>query len=192
MKEWGDPLFCLSWKKTAPTAVGGQEGKQDMAEKKASTAERVWQIAAPVAEALGLALWDVRFVKEGADWFLRIFIDKQGGVSIDDCEAMSRALDAPLDEADPIPQSYCLEVSSPGLERELTRPQHFAQMQGRPVTVTLIRPLDGQKVLAGVLAGYEDGVIHLSMENGGTVQINKKETASVNLDDFDAGGGIEA
>ena len=163
-----------------------------MAEKKASTTEKVWQIAAPIAETLGLTLWDVRFVKEGADWFLRVFIDKEGGVSIDDCEAMSRALDAPLDEQDPIPQSYCLEVSSPGLERELTRPRHFEQMEGQPVTVTLIRPQNGQKVLAGTLAGYRDGVILLKLENGETMEIIKKETASVNLDDFDAGGGTEA
>ena len=163
-----------------------------MAEKKASTTDKVWRIAAPIAEKLGLSLWDVRFVKEGADWFLRIFIDKEGGVSIDDCEAMSRALDAPLDEQDPIPQSYCLEVSSPGLERELTRPQHFVQMEGQPVKATLIRPQNGQKILAGTLEGYRDGVILLGLNHGETIEIHKKETASVNLDDFDVGGGTEA
>ena len=89
---------------------------------KGNTVAAVWQIAQPIAESLGLELWDVRFVKEGADWFLRIFIDKEDGVSIDDCEAMSRAIDKPLDDADPISQSYCLEVSSPGVERELVRP----------------------------------------------------------------------
>lgn len=163
-----------------------------MAEKKASTTDKVWRIAAPIAEELGLSLWDVRFVKEGADWFLRIFIDKAGGVSIDDCEAMSRALDAPLDEQDPIPQSYCLEVSSPGLERELTRPHHFEQMEGQPVKVTLIRPQNGQKILNGTLEGYRDGVILLGLNHGETIEIHKKETASVNLDDFDVGGGTEA
>ena len=90
-----------------------------------NTVAAVWDIAAPIAEQLGLDIWDIRFVKEGADWFLRIFIDKDGGVTIEDCENMSRAMDAPLDEADPIPQSYCLEVSSPGVERELTRDSHF-------------------------------------------------------------------
>ena len=192
MKEWGDPLFCLSWQKNSACGTGGRERKQDMAEKKASTTDKVWRIAAPIAEKLGRSLWDVRFVKEGADWFLRIFIDKEGGVSIDDCEAMSRALDAPLDEQDPIPQSYCLEVSSPGLERELTRPQHFEQMEGQPVKVTLIRPQNGQKILAGTLEGYRDGVILLGLNHGETIEIHKKETASVNLDDFDVGGGTEA
>ncbi len=156
-----------------------------MAEKKTSTAGLVWNIAAPVAASLGLALWDVRFVKEGADWFLRVFIDKEGGVSIDDCEAMSRALDGPLDERDPIPQSYCLEVSSPGVERELSRPEHFEQMKGQRVMVRLIRPLDGQKLLKGVLAGYENGVITLEIPGAEPKHIPKKETTSVNLDDFD-------
>lgn len=77
------------------------------------TVNTVWNIAQPIAESLGLELWDVRFEKEGADWFLRVFIDKDGGVSIDDCVDMSHALDKPLDEADPIEQSYCLEVCSP-------------------------------------------------------------------------------
>lgn len=77
------------------------------------TVNAVWDIARPIAEKLGLELWDVRFEKEGADWFLRVFIDKDGGVSIDDCVDMSHALDKPLDDADPIEQSYCLEVCSP-------------------------------------------------------------------------------
>ena len=86
---------------------------------------------------------DVRFLKEGAGWYLRVFIDREDGdVSIDDCVALSRRLDTLLDEADPISQSYCLEVSSPGMERELTRPEHFALCEGWPVVVRLIRPLE--------------------------------------------------
>ncbi len=186
----GQPALLFVWKKSC--RLRRRKGEEEMAEKKASTADKVWALAAPLAEALGLAVWDVRFVKEGADWFLRVFIDKAGGVTLDDCEALSRALDAPLDQADPIPQSYCLEVCSPGLERELTRPLHFEQMLGRPVVVVLIRPQNGKKELSGVLAGYENGVILLRESGGGTVEINKKETARVYLDDFDAGGGIEA
>ena len=106
-----------------------------------STVAAVTAIAQPIAERLGLRLWDVRFVKEGADWFLRVFIDKDGGVGIDDCVAMSHALDKPLDEADPIEQSYCLEVSSPGTDRELTRPAHFEACLGERVRARLIRPL---------------------------------------------------
>ncbi len=95
----------------------------------------VWEIAKPIADELGVEIWDIRFLKEGTDWFLRIFIDKPEGISINDCENMSRAIDAPLDELDPIEQSYCLEVSSPSLERELTRPEHFERYSGSPVKV---------------------------------------------------------
>ena len=86
-----------------------------------NTVAAVWEIAAPVAEQLGLSIWDIRFQKEGVSWYLRIYIDKEGGVGITDCENFSRAVDGPLDEADPIEQSYYLEVSSPGVERQLTR-----------------------------------------------------------------------
>lgn len=82
-----------------------------------------------MAEELGLVLWDVRFVKEGATWYLRYIIDKEEGVSIDDCVEMSRRLNPILDEADPIPQAYCMEVSSQGLNRELVKPAHFAAFE---------------------------------------------------------------
>lgn len=98
-----------------------------------STVEKVWDIAKPVADSLGLKLWDIRFLKEGASWYLRIYIDKDGGVSIDDCENMSRGVDKPLDTADPIEQSYYLEVSSPGIERELTRQEHFKLCMGQKI-----------------------------------------------------------
>ena len=84
-----------------------------------NTVNAVWEIAEPIANGLGYELWDVRFEKEGANWYLRIFIDKEDGISINDCVDMSHAIDKPLDEADPIEQSYCLEVCAPGLERDL-------------------------------------------------------------------------
>ena len=107
-----------------------------------NTAETVWKIAEPYIKELGLELWDVRFVKEGAEWYLRIFIDSENGITIDDCEAVSRAIDEPLDIADPIDRSYCLEVSSPGIERELVREEHFERFIGADVMVKMIRPLD--------------------------------------------------
>ena len=116
-----------------------------------NTVNTVWQLAEPYAKELGLELWDVRFEKEGADWFLRIFIDKEGGVSIDDCVDMSHAIDKPLDEADPIEQSYCLEVCSPGVERELKRDEHFLKFIGSPVMVKLIRPLENKREYNGIL-----------------------------------------
>jgi len=150
-----------------------------------STVEAVWEIAAPIAESLGLRLWDVRFLKEGATWYLRIFIDKDGGVSIDDCVDMSHAVDKPLDDADPIDQSYCLEVCSPGVERELTREEHLRGAAGQKIKLRLIRPLEGRRDFKGVLESYADGVLTIAAENGGKMTIQKKETSFVKLDDFD-------
>ena len=94
--------------------------------------EQIRALAAPIAKELGYDLWDVRFVKEGAEWYLRIFIDKPDGIGIDDCVAMSRAINDPLDRLDPIDQAYCLEVCSPGLNRELTRDEHFGGSSDSP------------------------------------------------------------
>lgn len=153
-----------------------------------NTVNTVWQLAEPLAKELGLELWDVRFEKEGADWFLRIFIDKEGGVSIDDCVDMSHAIDKPLDEADPIEQSYCLEVCSPGVERELKRDEHFLKFIGSPVMVKLIRPLENKREYNGILESYENGSFELRLDDGTGLMLNKKETSYVKLDDF---GGEE-
>ncbi len=144
----------------------------------------VREIAEPIAKDLGLELWDVRFVKEGADHYLRIFIDKEGGVSIDDCVDMSHAIDGPLDDADPIDCSYCLEVSSPGAERALTRDEHFEKYVGDKIKVKLIRAVDGIREFAGVLSAYEGGNITMETEEGKTIVFNKKEASYVKLDDF--------
>ena len=117
----------------------------------------VAQLATPVVEQAGCSLWDVEYVKEAGEWFLRVYIDKEGGVSIDDCEAVSRPLSDALDEADPIAGSYTFEVSSAGLDRPLRRPEHFAQCMGQQVDVRLYRPVDGRKEYTCVLSGYEDG-----------------------------------
>ena len=135
MKEWGDPLFCLLIRIKRKSRPLGRERVKRMSpapKKKGNVAQRVWELSEPLAKELNLSLWDVQFVKEGADWFLRVFIDKEGGVSIDDCVDMTHALSPVLDKEDPIPQEYMLEVSSPGLERKLTRPEHFAAFVGRP------------------------------------------------------------
>ena len=146
------------------------------------TVQIVTALAEPVARQLGLSLWDVRFVKEGAGWFLRILIDKPGGVGIDDCEKMSRALNPLLDQADPIEQSYCLEVCSPGIGRELTRPEHFQRFAGARVRVKLIRPgQDGRRELTGTLLSCEDSVIRLRAGEEELIAIPKKDTSSVRL-----------
>jgi ribosome maturation factor RimP len=170
-EEWGCPLFIIC--------------EEDiMTAGKGNTAAIVWQLAAPVAQGLGLRLWDVRFAKEGAAWYLRVFVDKDGGVGLDDCEAMSRALDAPLEETDPIPQSYHLEVCSPGLERELTRSAHFKAYLGQKVLVRLIRPMEGQRDFFGVLDGFDGERVTLRRPDGSGFSFLKKEAAFVKLDDF--------
>lgn len=150
-------------------------------QKKGGVAQRVRDMAEPLAKELGLTLWDVQFVKEGADWYLRLIIDKPGGVSIDDCVDMTHAIDPVLDREDPIPQEYLLEVSSPGLERKLSRPEHFEAWLGKPVRAKLIRPLeDGSRVLEGLLlqADADSFELQLDEETGATIQ--KKECSSVN------------
>ncbi len=144
----------------------------------------VWEIAAPLAERLGLILWDVRFVKEGANWYLRIIIDKPGGVCIDDCVAMNDALDTPLDEADPIQQSYNLQVASAGLERELTRDFHFRMFLGEKIQLRLRAAYNGAKKHKCVLTGYEDGGVAVAFPDGETHTFTKNEVAGVRLDDF--------
>ena len=155
--------------------------------KKKGTATAVWELAQPIVESFGLQLWDVRYVKEGSQWFLRIFIDKDGGVDINDCENVSRAIDQPLDELDPITDNYILEVSSPGIERELILDAHFEKFIGADIMVKMIRPIEGiGKEFKGVLKAYADGEVTIrdhSDEN--EIVIAKKDTAYIKLDDFD-------
>lgn len=145
----------------------------------------VWELAEPIAKELGLEIWDVRFLKEGTDWILRIFIDKEEGIDIEDCVNMTHAIDKPLDDLDPIDQSYSLEVSSPGVERDLTRPEHFEKYKGANIKVKLIRPVDGQREFNGVLEDSDGKLFVLRLENGSAMEIDKKETAYIKLDDFD-------
>ena len=158
-----------------------------MAEKSGGVAGVCRRLAQPVAQELGLTLWDVRFVKEGASWVLRYLIDKDGGADLNDCVALSRRLNPLLDEADPIPQSYSLEVSTPGIERELTRPEHFAYCEGWAVVVRLYRPRDGEREFAGILQGLADDGVTIETETGERLTFPRSEIALVHvLDDVDA------
>ena len=132
-------------------------------------ADRVREIIQPTADELGYYLWNVEYVKEGADFILRITIDTDEGITIDDCEAMTRAIDPILDEQDPIPDSYLLEVSSPGIERELTRDDHFDLCVGEKVEVRLFAPVDGSRVWVGIL-GERDEEGNIPVETAGTVR----------------------
>lgn len=152
-----------------------------------STADAVREFATSYAQKLGLSVWDVRYEKEGGDWFLRILIDKPGGITVDDCENMSRAIDGPLDRLDPIKDSYCLEVSSPGINRELTREEHFETCAGMKAAAKFIRPApDGSKLISGTLLKYNKGMVTFKTDSGREISFNRKDTAWIRLaeDDF--------
>ena len=137
-------------------------------------------LAGPIAAENGCTLWDVEYVKEAGDWYLRIYIDKEGGVSIQDCEAVSRPLSDALDEADPIEGSYILEVSSAGADRALKKPEHFRRFLGSQVDVKLYRAREGRKELTGTLLGCENGDVTLAL-SGEPVVLEKKDVAQVRL-----------
>ena len=142
--------------------------------------DRVAEIARPVVEEEGCSLWDVEYVREAGTWYLRVFIDRDGGVSIDDCERVSRRLDPILDEEDPIPDSYVFEVGSAGADRELKRPGDFEQFMGSEVEVKLYRPVDGSKHYTGTLSGYEAGAVSLTVGEK-TLRFPKEQVAQVRL-----------
>lgn len=127
----------------------------------ASVADKVFDLVKETVESCGVSLWDVKFVKEGASHYLRIFIDKPEGISINDCTDVSHAVDPVIDEADPIDGSYYLEVCSPGIDRELNRPQHFEYAVGKQITVKLFKGLDGKKEFTGELKSYDGNLVLL-------------------------------
>ena len=142
--------------------------------------ELVAEFARPIVGAHGCELWDVEYVREGSEDFLRLYLDKEGGVDINDCEAVSRAVDPILDEKDPIPGSYHFEVCSAGLERVLKRPADFQRFMGSPITVKLYRPRNGLKEIPCVLKAYDEG--KLTVEAGKeTITFEKSEVAQVRL-----------
>lgn len=142
--------------------------------------EQVGAFAEPIVKQLGCSLWDVEYVREGGEWYLRLYIDKEGGVNISDCEAVSRAVDPILDEKDPIPESYHFEVCSAGLERTLKRPGDFEQFLGSPVTVRLYSPKNGAKEHTGILRAYRGGAVDVEIA-GQTITFEKQEIALVHL-----------
>ena len=140
----------------------------------------VTEFAKPIVEAHGCTLWDVEYVREGSERFLRLYLDKEGGVDINDCEAISRAVDPILDEKDPIQGSYHFEVCSAGLERALKRPSDFERFMGSNITVKLYRPRNGLKEIPCVLRGYDNGKV--TVEAGKeTITFEKSEVALVRL-----------
>ena len=150
-----------------------------------NTVQLVETLVRPVIEQMHLTLWDVRFEKEGPDWYLRVLIDPADGGMLDmnTCEAASRAIDPIIEEADPIDQGYFLEVGSPGLGRRMTRPEHFAKYMGQKIAARLIRPDEnGNREYAGILQGFEGQTVTMQTETG-TVTFELGATSFVKLCD---------
>lgn len=143
--------------------------------------ELVAELAAPVAEENGCELWDVEYIREAGQWYLRLYLDKEGGVDILDCENVSRKVSDLLDEIDPIEGSYVFEVSSAGAERPLKRPSDFQRFMGSAVLVKTYKPVDGRKEFPGILAGYEDGTVTLELAGGKSMRFEKVDIALVRL-----------
>ncbi len=153
-----------------------------MASKRSEYEAKTEELLKPIAESAGVSIYDVEYVKEGADFYLRAYIDKPDGVNIGDCETVSRALSDALDENDFIPDAYILEVSSPGLGRKLTKDRHLEASLGEEVEIKLYKPLEGtkDKELSGILTGYDKS--HIKVDIGGTdTELDRSAIAQIRL-----------
>lgn len=146
------------------------------------TEQEVEKIILPIIQDLGYMLYDVEFVKESSDWFLRIYIEKENHtIDLDDCEKVSNAVGEKLDSEDPISQAYNLEVSSCGLERHLREDKHFKWAVGKNVLLKLYKAINGQKQYEGVLQNYQDEKLVLSLESNEEITILKEDVASAKI-----------
>ena len=146
-----------------------------------NTESKVEALVSGIIEEMGYELVDVEFVKEGQNWYLRFYLDKDGGINIDDCEKASRAIEKLLDEKDPIEQAYILEVSSPGLDRQLKKEKDFVKYAGSLVDVKLYKAVDGSKEFQGTLKGLEGNIVTIEDENGNELSFDRKDTAVIKL-----------
>jgi len=143
--------------------------------------EIITTLLTPTVEAQGVSLYDIEFIKEGKDRILRLYIDKDPGVDLEDCERVSRAAEAVLDAHDPIETAYYLEVSSPGVERKLSKPQHFARYTGHKIALRLYGPVDGRRKFTGILSSYEDSTLSLKEEDGTQRHFQQAQISACNL-----------
>ena len=139
-----------------------------------------WELAEPIAEENGCFIYDIEYVKEGSARYLRLFIDREEGISLDECEAVSRSLSEKLDSADTIRENYILEVSSPGVERRLRRAEHFERYSGSVIDIGLFKPIDGSKTLSGVLCGFDGKAVTVETD-GVKREISLADTSYVRL-----------
>jgi len=134
--------------------------------------ENIRQLLEPILESMGLTLWDLEFHKQGPQWLLRIFIDRESsGVTLSDCETVNRDLGAALDVDDIISNPYTLEVSSPGLDRTLSKPEHFSRFTGSMIKIKTFQPVNGQKVFRGKLLGLAEGMVKVELETGTVLEL---------------------
>jgi ribosome maturation factor RimP len=149
----------------------------------ADMAEQIRQLLEPILESLGLSLWDMEFQKQGPKWLLRVYIDRETpGVTLNDCEAVSRDLSTVLDVEDIIPHAYTLEVSSPGLDRTLSKPEHYVRFSGSAVKVKTYQQINGQKVFHGRLLGLAGDIVKLELETGTIMEIPLRDIAKTSLE----------
>lgn len=157
--------------------------------KKKKTTDIARELMEPIAQELGLEIWDIAFEKEGSQWYLRYFLDKEDGINIQECEAASRAVSDKLDKVDPISQNYILEVGSPGIDRLLKTDNHFGQYMGSTVLVRLIRPVDNKRDFVGTLLGKDGQEVTIELEDDLQMTFSLVEAAYVRLhEDFEIGG----
>ena len=141
---------------------------------------RTEELITPIAEAVGVSVYDVEYVKEGSDWYLRCYIDKPDGVTIQDCETVSRALSDRLDEEDYIADAYILEVSSPGLGRTLKKDKHLAKSIGQEVEIKTYKPIEKQKEFSGVLRAFDQDTVTIEMQTG-EMKFDRSDVALIRL-----------
>ena len=143
--------------------------------------QKTEEILQPIVDANGFELVDVEYVKEGGTWYLRAYTDKPGGITVDDCELVSRAANDILDEKDFIDEAYILEVSSPGLGRPLKKEKDFARSLGEEVEVRTYRAIDRQKEFIGILKDYDKDTVTIEYEDGETMTFDKADIALIRL-----------
>ncbi|MBR3969823.1 MAG: ribosome maturation factor RimP [Ruminococcus sp.] len=146
-----------------------------------ATEQRIYDLVKPITDELGYFLWDVCYVKEGASWYLRIFIDCDEGITIEDCEKVTEPVNKLLDEVDPIKESYMLEIGSAGLERELVKDEHFEVCEGDKVRIRFIRAVDGEKEICAYLRSADKNAVSVELEDGTAAEYPFADIAFVKL-----------
>ena len=141
--------------------------------------QQVWEFSEPVVQAHGCSLWDVEYIREGGEWFLRLYIDKEGGITVNDCEAVAREMNEILDREDFVEDSYVFEVSSPGLGRPLKKEKDYVRNMGKEIEIRTYRAIDRCKEFTGILKAYDDTSVTIADENDKETTFLKTDIALI-------------